>query len=69
LEHIRRLWGRVSRAAQEWGPESAQAHQALKTFLWGRFKAAAPEWLTLAQASKVIEAIKAMGQRGDHGHG
>ena len=64
LREIRRLWGRVSRAGQEWGPESAQAHQALKTFLWGRFKAAAPEWLTLAQASKVIEALKAMGSRG-----
>ncbi|MBM4301631.1 MAG: regulatory protein GemA [Deltaproteobacteria bacterium] len=60
---IRRLWGRVSRAGQEWGPESAQAHQALKAFLWGRFKAAAPEWLTLAQAQRVIEAIKAMGRR------
>lgn len=63
LVNIRRLWGRVSRAAQEWGPESRQAHQALMTFLWGRFKVAAPEWLTLPQAQRVIEALKAMGQR------
>jgi hypothetical protein len=55
---IRRLWGRVSRAAQEWGPESRQAHEALNKFLWGRFKVAAPEWLTLPQAQRVIEAIK-----------
>jgi hypothetical protein len=63
LEHVRRLWGRVSRAAQEWGPESRQAHEALNRFLWGRFKVAAPEWLTLPQAQRVIEAIKAMGHR------
>lgn len=63
LINIRRLWGRVSRAGQEWGPESKQAHQALMTFLWGRFKVAAPEWLTLPQAQRVIEALKAMGQR------
>ena len=63
LEHIRRLWGRVSRVAQEWGPESRQAHEALNKFLWRRFQAAAPEWLTAPEASKVIEALKAMGQR------
>jgi phage gp16-like protein len=63
VREIRRLWGRVSRVAQEWGPESRQAHQALKTFLWGRFKVAAPEWLTLPQAQRVIEALKAMGRR------
>lgn len=63
LINIRRLWGRVSRVAQEWGPESRQAHQALNKFLWGRFQVAAPEWLTLAQAQRVIEALKAMGQR------
>jgi|WetSurMetagenome_2_1015567.scaffolds.fasta_scaffold394292_2 hypothetical protein len=64
LINIRRLWGRASHVAQEWGPESRQAHEALKIFLWKRFKVAAPEWLTLAQAQRVIEALKAMGQRG-----
>ena len=64
LISIRRLWGRVSRAGQEWGPESRQAHEALKTFLCKRFKVAAPESLTLAQAQRVIEAVKAMGRRG-----
>ena len=63
LEHIRRLWGRVSRVAQEWGPESRQAREALNKFLWRRFQVAAPEWLTLAQASRVIEAAKAMCKR------
>jgi len=63
LGEIRRLWGRASRAGREWGPESAQAHQALKTFLWGRFRVAAPEWLTLQQAQRVIEAVKAIGKR------
>ena len=62
MEHIRRLWGRVSRVAQEWGPESRQAHEALKTFLWRRFQVPAPEWLTLPQAQRVIEALKAMGR-------
>lgn len=65
LEHIRRLWGRVSRVAQEWGPESRQAHEALNKFLWRRFQKAAPEWLTLPQAQRVIEALKAMGRRRD----
>jgi hypothetical protein len=65
LINIRSLWGRVSRVAQEWGPESRQAHEALKTFLWKRFKVAAPEWLTLPQAQRVIEALKAMGRRED----
>jgi hypothetical protein len=63
LINIRRLWGRVSRAAQEWGPESRQAHEALNKFLWGRFKVAAPEWLTLPQAQRVIEALKAISRR------
>ena len=63
LAEIRRLWGRVSRAAAEWGTESRQAHQALNKFLWGRFKVVALEWLTLRQAQRVIEAIKAMGRR------
>jgi len=61
---IRGLWARVSRVAQEWGPESRQAHQALNMFLYRRFRAAAPEWLTLPQAQRVIEALKAMGHRG-----
>jgi phage gp16-like protein len=63
VREIRRLWGRVSRVAQEWGPESRQAHEALNKFLWRRFQAAAPEWLTAPQASNVIEALKAMGRR------
>jgi len=63
VREIRRLWGRVSRVAQEWGPESRQAHEALNKFLWRRFQAAAPEWLTLPQAQRVIEALKAMGRR------
>jgi hypothetical protein len=62
-QEIRRLWGRVSRVAQEWGPESRQAHQALDKFLWSRFKVGGLGWLTLAQAQRVIEAIKAMGWR------
>lgn len=64
VREIRRLWGRMSRVAQEWGPESRQAHQALNRFLLKRFQTAAPEWLTAPQASKVIEALKAMGRRG-----
>lgn len=64
LAEIRRLWGRVSRVAQEWGRESRQAHEALKTFLWRRFKAPAPEWLSLSQAQRVIEGLKAMEGRG-----
>jgi len=63
LAEIRRLWGRVSRVALEWGRESRQAHEALSKFLWRRFRAAAPEWLTLAQAQGVIEGLKAMAGR------
>jgi hypothetical protein len=64
LQNILRLWGRVSRVAQEWGPGSRQAHEALKTFLHRRFNVAALEWLTLPQAQRAIEALKAMGRRG-----
>jgi len=63
LKEIRRLWGRVSRVAAEWGPESRQAHKALNKFLWRRFKVTALEWLTLTQAQRVIEGLKAMAGR------
>lgn len=63
LDKIKVLWNNVSRVAWEFGTESRQATQALNKFLLRRFRVAAPEWLTLLQAQKVIEALKAMGGR------
>ncbi len=52
---IKELWGRVARAADK--------DQSLRNFL-GRMRLPQnPEWLTLTQAQRIIEALKAMAQR------
>jgi hypothetical protein len=63
LKEIQRLWGRVSRAAQEFGPESHQASWALDKWLYRRFQVGALGWLTLTDGQKVIQALKAMERR------
>jgi hypothetical protein len=58
LFEIRRRWGLLSVAAPH------EREGALRKFLKRRFRVAAPEWLSLPQAQKVLNALKAMKQRG-----
>lgn len=58
LAEIRRRWDGLS-CAQPWEREGA-----LRKFLHRRFNVAAPEWLTLTEAQKVLNGLKAMAARG-----
>jgi len=57
LAEIRRRWDLLSVAA----PQEREGN--LRRFLRRRFHAAAPEWLTLEQAQKVLNGLKAMAER------
>jgi hypothetical protein len=52
---IRELWNIVSRAADK--------EKALRKFLWNRFGVSALKWLSLTEAQKIIEGLKAMVSR------
>ena len=58
LDEIRRRWDRLC-VAPPWEREGA-----LRKFLQRRFHVNSPEWLTLAEAQKVLNGLKAMMKRG-----
>ncbi len=58
LTEIRRRWDALS-VAPPWERE-----KGLRQFLKRRFHVTAPEWLSLEEAQKVLNGLKAMGKRG-----
>jgi hypothetical protein len=57
LAEIRRRWDALSNAAPH------EREGALRKFLRRRFHVAAPEWLSLSEAQKVLNGLKAMRDR------
>jgi phage gp16-like protein len=60
---IHRLWTALGKAGKLRDP----SQEGLRAFLLARYKVASAKWLTAAQASHVIEALKAWSARGSQG--